>query len=39
MLTVFTEVTDRAICLGRTPGIKKVDIDAAFWAAVRAGVA
>ncbi|KAK3901896.1 hypothetical protein C8A05DRAFT_44556 [Staphylotrichum tortipilum] len=33
------ELTDRAICLGRTPGIKKDDIDGAFWAAVRAGVA
>jgi hypothetical protein len=30
---ISLEMVNRAICLGRTPGIKQADINEAFWAA------
>ncbi|KAL2264607.1 hypothetical protein VTJ83DRAFT_7117 [Remersonia thermophila] len=38
VMTLVKKLTARAICLGRTPGFKQIDLDTAFWAAVEASL-
>ncbi|KAL2116033.1 hypothetical protein VTJ04DRAFT_10288 [Mycothermus thermophilus] len=38
VMTLVKKLTTRAICLGRTPGFKQIDLDTAFWASVEAGM-
>ncbi|KAH6843216.1 hypothetical protein B0I37DRAFT_214716 [Chaetomium sp. MPI-CAGE-AT-0009] len=38
VMRLVKELTNRGICLGRTPGFKQVDIDDAFWELVKHGL-
>ncbi|KAK3303622.1 uncharacterized protein B0T15DRAFT_401491 [Chaetomium strumarium] len=38
VMMLVQELTKRATCLGRTPGFRQKDINAAFWASVQVGI-
>ncbi|KAK4236190.1 hypothetical protein C8A03DRAFT_17134 [Achaetomium macrosporum] len=38
VLMLIQELTKRGTCLGRTPGFRQKDINAAFWASVQVGI-